>query len=66
MRLFEKHPNGSIIDMDGEPERVVGILMDWRKYQDAISKPRGPIGFVVPTIKEEGTAVAVPREKTDE
>lgn len=45
MRLFEKHKNGAVIDMDGEPERISSILMGWREYQDSKDSPRQPVGF---------------------
>jgi hypothetical protein len=46
VRLFEKHKNGAIIDMDGEPDRVAQILLEWRVYQDRNVTPKLPTGFV--------------------
>jgi hypothetical protein len=46
VRLFEKHKNGAIIDMDGEPERVAQILLEWRVYQDRNTVVKLPTGFV--------------------
>jgi len=54
VRLFEKHKNGAIIDMDGEPERVAQILMEWRIYQDRTTVPKLPTGFV--KVEEEHSA----------
>lgn len=52
MRLFEKHHNGAVIDIDGEPERVVPLVIEWRKYQDSIAKISRPVGFV-PAVTQE-------------
>jgi hypothetical protein len=46
MRIFEKHRNGAILDVDGEPERAAQILVEWRQYQDKSTPPARPVGFV--------------------
>lgn len=52
MRLYEKHQNGAILDVDGEPERVAQVLIEWRKYQDATTPRRSqPVGFVAGEVK---------------
>lgn len=54
MRLFEKHRNGAILDVDGEPDRVMQISVAWREYQDRSSLPKPPVGFV--RVEEEVSA----------
>lgn len=46
MRLFEKHKNGAIIDMDGESQFVAKTLVEWRAYQDSKERQQLPMGFV--------------------
>lgn len=50
MRLFEKHKNGAIIDMDGDSAVVAKQLVEWRQYQDSKEQPKRPVGF---TPREE-------------
>jgi hypothetical protein len=52
MRLFEKHKNGAIIDMDGDSAVVAKQLVEWRAYQDSKEQPKRQTGFV-PKEEEE-------------
>jgi hypothetical protein len=50
VRLSERHKNGAFIDVDGEPDRIVAIITDWRKYQDMSDRPK-VIGFKAEEVK---------------